>query len=152
MLDYSEVPIIDSNISITTYKGITGRKIIKLDDRVSMSTLYIPESDFNKTFKAIKKIVANLGEHRGKFLSARGHEWVRFKDIDRVLFCECYDYFMVDRIPIYVEMLKHIKKCKVYLDRESLLSQRIEVLEAVNKKIKRRKKLYKIEDSKYITI
>lgn len=152
MLDFSEVPIVDSGISITTYKGITGRQIIKLDDRVSMSTLYIPESNFNKMFKAIKKIVANLDEHRDKFLMARGHEWVMFKDLDRVLFCDCYDYFMVDRIPMYVEMLKHIKKYKVYLNRESLLSQHIEVLEAINKKIKRRKKLYEIEDTKYITL
>ena len=150
MLDISKVPVVDSNVTIYSYMSIDDTRCIKLHDEFSNSTLYFPESKFKKYFKMFKDILEREDAYRRIFASARGHEWFRPVDIDKEL--NCFDYFMVDRVPIYVEMFKHVGRYKVYLDRDSLLSQNLRVLETVNKKIKNRKKLNKTEDSVYLNL
>jgi hypothetical protein len=98
----------------------------------------------------LKNILENEDEYGEYFASARGHKWFRPRDIDCSL--SGGDYFMVDRVPIYVEMFKHISKYKVCLDRESLLSQNVYVLETINNKIKRRKKLSKTKGLPYLNL
>lgn len=150
MLDISEVPVIDSNVTICKYSALGGVKYIKLSDNVSRSVLYIPELRFNKYFNTFKDVLNNQEKYSKIFIMSRGHNWFRFVDIDRSLLGT--DYFMVDRVPIYVEMFKHISKYKVCLDRDSLLSQNLCVLEAVNKKIKNCKKLNKIDGLLYLKL
>ena len=150
MLDLSKVPVIDNNVTIRSYMSIDHTRCIKLEDEFSNSVLYFPESKFNKYFKVFKDIVENEEPYSNRFASARGHNWFRPRDIDCSL--SSGDYFMVDRVPIYVEMFKHISKYRVSLDRDSLLSQNLHVLEAVNKKIKNRKKLSKIEGLPYLSL
>lgn len=145
MLDLSKVPVVDSNV-----KPINSERCIKLEDNFSCSELDIPESKFNKYFKMFKEVLDNEDRYRGYFASTRGHKWFRPRAIDSSL--DGSDYFMVDRVPIYVEMFKHISKYKVYLDRDSLLSQDISVLETLNKKIKTRKTLNKIEGLLYLNL
>lgn len=150
MLDLSKVPVIDSNVTIHRCI-IRGRRCIKLEDDLSCSTLYLLESKFNRCFNIFKNILDNEDKYRGYFVSARGCEWFRPGDIDCSL-GNRGDYFMVDRVPIYVEMFKHISRYKVCLDRDSLLSQNIYVLEAINNKIKNRKKLSKTEGLPYLSL
>lgn len=150
MLDLSKVPVIDSNVTIRSYMSINDERCIKLEDTFSSSTLYLLESKFNKCFKVLKNILENEDEYRRYFASARGHKWFRLRDIDCLL--SGGDYFMVDRVPIYVEMFKHISRYKVRLDRDSLLTQNLYVLETVNKKIKTRKKLNKTEGLPYLNL
>ncbi len=150
MLDLSKVPVVDSHVTIRSYRAINNERCIKLEDTFSSSILYLLESKFNKCFKVLKNILEHEDEYAGCFASARGHKWFRLRDIDFSL--SGGDYFMVDRVPIYVEMFKHISRYKVCLDRDSLLSQNIDVLETVNKEIKRRKKLRKTEGLPYLSL
>ena len=150
MLNLSNVPVVDNDVTISSYVSISGGRCIKLEDEFSNSRLYFPESKFNKYFKIFKEVLENGDRYRRCFASARGHEWFIPRDIDFSLGGS--DYFMVDRVPIYIEMFKHISKYKVCLDRDSLLSQNICVLEAVNKKIKNRKKLSKTEGLPYLNL
>lgn len=150
MLDLSKVPVIDNDVTIRSYLAIDNTRCIKLEDEFSNSCLWFPESKFNKYFKMFKEVLEDGDRYRKYFASARGHKWFRPIDIDSSL--GIGDYFMVDRVPIYVEMFKHIRKYKVCLDRDSLLSQNICVLEAVNKKIKNRKKLSKTEGLPYLNL
>lgn len=150
MLDISKVPVVDSNVTINSYVSIDGERCIKLEDDFSSSTLYLLESKFNKCFKIFKNILENEDEYRGYFAHARGYKWFKLRDIDCSL--SGGDYFMVDRVPIYVEMFKHISRYKVCLERDSLLSQNLYVLETVNKKIKSRKKLSKAEGVPYLNL
>lgn len=150
MLDLSKVPVVDDNVTIYSYTSIDNSRCIKLEDAFSRSTLYFPESKFNKYFKAFKEVLENEEKHKHNFASGRGYKWFRPRDIDCAL--HGGDYFMVERVPIYIEMFKHISKYKVCLDRDSLLSQNLYVLEAVNKKIKNRKKLSKIKNLPYISL
>ena len=150
MLDISKVPVVESNVTINSYVSINGERCIKLEDDFSNSTLYFPESKFKKYFKMFKDILEREDAYRRIFASARGHEWFRPRDI--VDSSGGFDYFMVDRVPIYVEMFKHISKYKVRLDRDGLLSQNLYILETVNKKIKNRKRLNKIEGLPYLSL
>lgn len=150
MLDISKVPVVDSDVKICSYVSISGTRCIKLMDNVTHSELCLKETNFNKCFKVLKSILKNKEAYKKFFLISRGNEWFSLRDIDYSL--SGSDYFMVDRIPIYVEMFKHIGKYKVCLDRDSLLSQNIYVLETVNKKIKRRKKLNKAEGLLYLNL
>ena len=108
MLDISKVPVVDSNVTINSYVSINGERCIKLEDDFSSSTLYLLESKFNKCFKVFKNILENEDEYRCYFASGRGHEWFKLRDID----CSVGggDYFMEDRVPIYVDMFKHISR------------------------------------------
>lgn len=150
MLDLSKVPVVDNDVTIRSYMSIDNTRCIKLEDEFSNSILYFPESKFNKYFKMFKNVLENGDGYSGYYASARGHKWFRPRDIDSSLGGS--DYFMVDRVPIYVEMFKHISKYKVCLERNSLLSQNLYVLETVNKKIKSRKKLSKAEGLPYINL
>jgi hypothetical protein len=150
MLDLSKVPVVDSNVTIRSYVSINNERCIKLEDTFSSSVLYLLESKFNRCFKVLKNILENEDEYRSYFASARGHKWFRLRDIDCSL--SGGDYFMVDRVPIYVEMFKHISRYKVCLERDSLLTQNLYVLETVNKKIKSRKKLSKSEGVPYLNL
>lgn len=150
MLDLSKVPIIDSEVKISSYIAINRQRCIKLNDEFSSSILYFPESKFNKYFNVFKEVSENESMYRDKFASARGRTWFRPKDIDTSL--SGSDYFMLERVPIYLEMFKHISKYKVCLDRDSLLSQSLYVLETVNNKIKNRKKLNKTEGLPYLSL
>jgi hypothetical protein len=150
MLDLSRVPVVDSNVTIRSYMSINGERCIKLEDTFSSSILYLLESKFNRCFKVLKNILENEGEYGEYFARARGHKWFRLRDIDCSL--SGGDYFMVDRVPIYVEMFKHISKYKVCLDRDSLLSQNLYVLETVNKRMKNRKKLSKANGLPYLNL
>lgn len=150
MLDLSKVPVIDSDVTIYSYMSIDNKRCIKLNDGYSSSVLYFPESKFNKYFKMFKEVLENEEKYCDNFVSGRGHKWFRPSHIDDSL--RCQDYFMVDRVPIYVEMLKHISKYKVCLDRDSLLSQNLYVLETVNKRIKKRKKLSEAEGVPYLSL
>lgn len=150
MLDISKVPVVDDDVEIRSYKSLDNIRYIKLWDGVSRSEIYIQESRFNKYFKLFKEVLKNRETYRRFFLSSRGREWFKPRDIDNSL--NGSDYFMVDRVHIYIEMFKHISKYKAYLDRDSLSSQNISVLEAVNKKIKRCKKLNKAEGSLYLNL
>lgn len=150
MLDLSKVPVIDSDVKIRSYQSLDGIRCINLEDEFTHSVIYFPESKFNKCFKAFKDVLENEGKYRKYFAYARGHQWFRPIEIEPSF--SGSDYFIVDRVPIYVEMFKHISKCKVCLDRNSLLSQNLYILEAVNKKIKRCKKLNKIEGLLYLNL
>lgn len=150
MLDLSNVPVIDDNVTIHSYISFDDTRCIKLEDAFSSSALYFSESKFNKCFKVFKNILENEDEYRRYFASGRGHKWFKLRDIDASL--DGSDYFMVDRVPIYVEMFKHVRKYKVCLDRDSLLSQNIDVLEVVNKKIKSRKRLNRVEGLPYLSL
>lgn len=150
MLDLSKVPVVDNNVKIRSYISIDNTRCIKLSDEFSSSMLIFPESKFNKYFKMFKDVLENEEIYSSSFASARGHKWFRPRDIDESLVGG--DYFMVERVPIYIEMFKHISKYKVCLERDSLLSQNLYVLERVNKKIKNRKKLSKTEGLPYLSL
>lgn len=150
MLDLSEVPVVDSNVAIYSFVSRDKSRYIKLIDEFSNSVVYIPESKFNKCFKIFKNILENEEMYADNIAHARNHEWFVPRSIDDSF--SGSDYFMVDRVPIYVEMFKHVNKYKVYLDRDSLMSQSIYVLKAVNKKIKRCKKINKIEGLLYLNL
>jgi hypothetical protein len=150
MLDLSKVPVVDSNVKICSYMSISKTKCIKLEDMFSNSTLCFPESKFNKYFKIFKTVLENEEMYNKFYASSRGHKWFRPRDIDPSLWG--IDFFMVERVPIYIEMFKHISRYKVCLDKDSLLSQNLYVLEEVNKKIKNRKKLNKIKNLPYLSL
>lgn len=150
MLDLSKVPVIDHDVTMCSYMSLGSERYIKLTDELSSSVLYIPESKFNKCFKVFKNILKNEGMYSGYILEGRGYRWFKPSHIEPSL--GGGDYFRTDRIPIYIEMFKHVSKYKVYLDRDSLLSQNLYVLKIVNKKIKTRKKLNKIEGLPYLNL
>jgi hypothetical protein len=150
MLDLSKVPVVDSNVKICSYMSISKIRCIKLEDMFSNSTLYFPESKFNKYFKMFKTVLENEETYNQFYAISRGHKWFKPTDIDNSL--KCWDYFMVERVPIYIEMFKHISRYKVRLDKDSLLSQNLYILEEVNKKIKNRKKLNKIKNLPYLSL
>lgn len=150
MLDLSNVPVVDSDVAIRSYISFDTTRCITLEDALTNSVLSFPESNFNKHFRLFKDVLKNKEKYRKFIARCRGKEWLRIRDIDNSL--NSNDYFMVDRVPIYVEMFKYIKRYKVCLDRDSLLSQNICILESVNKKIKRCKKLNKIDGLLYLNL
>ena len=150
MLDLSKVPVVDSNVAIYSFLAIDKSRYIKLIDELSHSEIYFPESKFNKCFKVFKNILENEEMYADSISDARGRKWFRPREIDDSFTGS--DYFILDRVPIYVEMFKHVNKYKVCLDRDSLLSQNICVLNAVNKKIKKRKRLNKVDGLPYLSL
>jgi hypothetical protein len=150
MLDISKVPVIDNDVTISIYMSISNKRCIKLIDTFSRSAVFFPESQFKKYFNMFKDVLENEEKYKKIFASARGCKWFRPKDIDSSL--SGGEYFILERVPIYLEMFKHVVKYKVCLDRDSLLSHNLNILEAVNNKIQKRKKLNKIEGLPYLNL
>ena len=150
MLDLSKVPIVDSDVTMYSFISINKSRYIKLTDALSCSGVYFPETKFNKCFKIFKNLLENEEMYADNIYYTRGHEWIRPREINDSFTGN--DYFMLDRIPIYVEMFKHVNEYKVCLDRDSLMSQNLCVLNAVNKKIKKCKRLNKIEGLPYLNL
>ena len=150
MLELSKVPVVDSNVTIHSFISMKKSRCIELREVFSCFVIYIPESKFNKCFKIFKNILENEEMYADNIAHVRGHKWFKPKDIDDLF--SGSDYFMADRVPIYVEMFKHISRYNVCLERDSLMSQNIYVLRAVNKKIKRCKKINKIEGLPYLNL
>ena len=150
MLDLSKVPVIDSNVTMYSFIAIDKTRYIKLRDELSCSDVYFPESKFNKCFKIFKNILEDKEKYANYIASSRGNKWFRPREIDDSF--TGGDYFILDRVPIYIEMFKHVNKYKVCLDRDSLMSQNICVLNAVNNKIKKCKRLNKIDGLPYLNL
>lgn len=150
MLDLSKVPVVDSNVTMYSFIAIDKIMYIKLRDDLVCSDIYFPESKFNKCFKIFKNILENEEIYADVIHYARGVKWFRPRAIDDSF--TGGDYVVLDRVPIYVEMFKRVNKHKVCLDRDSLMSQNIYVLNAINKKIKKRKRLNKIEGLPYLNL
>lgn len=150
MLDISNVPVINSRVKIKKFVSIYGDWCIRVDDEETDTVIRFGEKVFNKYFKALKEVMENPDKYRDIFASARGYEWFKIQSIDRKLYCN--SYIRLDRVPIYIEMFKHIDKYKIYLDRDSLLAQDLYVLKEVNDKIQKRQRLRKVDSKPYINI
>lgn len=150
MLDLSKVPVVDSGVTMYSFNAIDKTRYIKLKDDVFRSEVYFPESKFNKCFEIFKNILEDKEKYADYITDSRGRKWFRPREIDDSFTGS--DYFVLDRVPIYIEMFKHINKYKVCLDRDSLMSQNICVLNAVNNKIKKRKRLNKIDGLPYLNL
>lgn len=151
MLDISNVPNVDTDVRIKKHTIINGVCIYVLSDEQTYSRVYFNKKNIKKYLKVFEDVIKNQDKYRHVFHNARGYEWFRIIYIDDSL-TGSSDYLRLDRVPIYIEMFKHIGKCKVYLDKEHLLSQNLYVLEEVNKKIKTRKRLYKVDNKPYIKV
>jgi hypothetical protein len=150
MLDISNVPVIDSRVEIKKFMSIYRDWCIRLDDYETDTIIRFGEKMFNKYFKALKEVMENPDKYHHIFATARGYKWFQIHSIDRKLYCN--SYIRLDRVPIYIEMFKHIDKFKIYLDRDSLLAKDLYVLKEVNDKIQKRQRLRKVDGKPYINI
>lgn len=149
MLDISNVPIIDG-IKIHRCRVGDNKRWFELIDEQIDTRILFREDMFNRYIKALKDVIENKDKYRNIFIHTGGNIYFKLHYVDRSL--PTYSYINLYRVPIYIEILKHIDKYNVCLDKDRLLILDLDVLEEVNKRIKKRKRLYKVDNKPYIKV